>query len=195
MQFCYSPIESSISHCILATGFKLFHVSPNIFAPLYAFYTPPPDILCNSHFPTPPTIYSPTPALHKYQILDPRFTKRCNSFTSNPNSSSSCTPFIRGARPGLDPRIFGYLDEKLKLKVLQTTSGNVDLNDEISETPLLLLWKRRSRRNIISLMEQSVYCNLLVEFVDRLYFSFRNHPTFTFTFLCLSTSPSFAGPS
>ena len=179
VQFCDSSVESSISYCILATGFKTSFpflsdylrpsVPPSIPPLLYNLYDTSYGVFPLSRylFPFPgtasiaflglPVFVSPLPlsqvqvraALTLFEKLD-----------QDPDNSK-----MDWTQESLDI-LTRY--EKLKSKALQTACGNLKLDDEISETPLSLEEKIAKRWYRFERMEQFDYRDSLVELIERL---------------------------
>ena len=189
VQFCDSSIESSISYCILATGFKSSfpflsnHLRTSIPHPI----PPLPDTLYNTSygvFPLSRYLFPLSGTAHKPNIAFLGLSKSAaplpltqiqaraaltlfETLDQDPENSK-----IDWTQESLDI-LTRY--EKLKLKVLQTTSGNLnsqddDDDDEIpSETPLSLEEKIAKKwYQFEEKMEQFEYRNSLVEFVNQL---------------------------
>ena len=183
VQFCDSSIESSISYCILATGFKSsFPFLSDYLRPSIPPSIPPlPDILYNTSygvfphsrylFPFPATAYIPNIAflgiprgvapLPLTQIQARAALALFEELDQEPESSK-----VDWTQESLDI-LTRY--EKLKLKALQTASGNLKLDDnEVSETPLSLEEKIMKIWYRFEPMEQFDYRDSLVEFIDQL---------------------------
>ena len=215
VQFCDSSIESSISYCILATGFKSSFpfLSDYLCPSIPPSILPLPDILYNTSygvFPLPRYLFPFSDTAHKPNIAFLGLLKGVAPLPLTQIQARAALTLFEELDQ--DPEI-SKIDwnqeslhiltryEKLKLKALQTVSGNLNLDDEISETPLTLEEKIAKNWYRFEPMEQFDYRDSLVEFVDRLSSTSASSESSSSSSASFSspslpsTSPSSAGPS
>jgi hypothetical protein len=220
VQFCDSSIESSISYCILATGFKSSFpfLSDNLRPSIPPSIPPLPDILYNTSygvFPLSRYLFPFSGTAHKPNIAFPGLLTGVAPFPlTQIQARAALTLFeeldqdpenskMDWSQESLDI-LTRYEKLKLKLKALQTASGNLKLvdDDEISETPLSLEEKIAKKWYRFEPMEQFDYRDSLVKFVDRLSSTFALSTSSSSSSSAslsspslFSTSPYLAGPS
>jgi hypothetical protein len=211
VQFCDSSIESSISYCILATGFKSsFPFLPDYLRPSIPPSIPPlPDILYNTSygvFPLPRYLFPFLGTAHKPNIAFLGFLVGVAPLPLTQIQARAALALFEELDQDPESSKMDWTQEsldiltryeKLKLKALQTASGNLNLDDEILEISLSLEEKIAKKWYRFEPMEQFDYRDSLVEFVDRLSSAsskssslFSSSPS-----LSSSISPILAGPS
>ena len=200
VQFCDSSIESSISYCILATGFKSSF--PFLSDYLRNSIPPPvpplPDTLYNTSygvFPLSRYLFPLSGTAHKPNIAFPGLLMGAAPLPlTQIQVRAALTLFEEQDKEDLENSKMDWTQEfmdiltryeKLKLKA----GGNSNLDDEISETPLSLEEKIAKKWYRFEPMEQFGYRDSLVEFIDRLSSSSASSETCS-----SSSSASFSSP-
>ena len=199
VQFCDSSVDSSISYCILATGFKSSFpfLSNYLRASIPPSIPPLPDILYDTSygvFPLSRYLFPFSGTAHKPNIA---FLGLLTGVAPLPltqiQARAVLTLFEKLDHPENSKMDWTQesLDiltryEKLKLKVC----GNLNLDDEISETPLSLEEKIAKKWHRFGPMEQFDYRDSLVEFIGRLSSTSLSSESSSFSLPSLSsTSP------
>jgi len=182
VQFCDSSIESSISYCILATGFKTSfpflsddYLHPSIPPPI----PPLPDmsILHNTSygiFPLARHLFSFSGAAHKPNIAFPGLLVGVAPLPLTQIQARAALALFEELDKDPENSKMDWTQESLviparneKLKI-QIADGDLNLNDVTSEVPLSLEEKIAKKWYRFSGMEQYDYRDSLVKLVDRL---------------------------
>ena len=203
VQFCDSSFESSISYCILATGFKSsFPFLSDYLRPSIPFPIPPlPDTLYNTSygvFPLARYLFPFYGTAHKPDTI--AFLGLLTGVAPLPltqiQARAALALFeeldldLENSKTDWTQETMDILTryEKLKLKV----SGNLNfLDDEISETPLSLEEKIAKKWYRFEPMEQFDYRDSLVKLVDQLSSTSASFESSSSS----SSSASFSSPS
>ena len=181
VQFCDSSIESSISYCILATGFKTsfpFHSDDYLHPSIPPSIPPPPDmsLLYNTSygiFPLCRYLFPLSGTTHKPNIAFLGLLIRVAPFPLTQIQARAALTLFEELDRDLNNSKMDWAQESLDIitryEKMQMTALQIgDSNGEASEPPLTLEENVAKKWYRFEPMEQFDYRDSLVAFVDRL---------------------------